>query len=255
MHPSLSPAVVIDRLTAAGCVAAEDEARDLLALAEDDEIAESWIVRREDGEPLAWITGVQQFCGQLLHVDPGVYVPRLQSEELARRGAELLAPEGTVADLCTGAGPIAAYLRTAVPTAHVLGVEIDPMATECARRNGVAVVLGDLTEPLDSSVFDLVTAVAPYVPAGEFRTLPRDVQRYEPRCSLDGGADGLGIVRRIVGGSARVLRPGGWLLLELGGEQDELLAPSLADAGFGDISTWRDEDSDLRGLAACLRRT
>jgi release factor glutamine methyltransferase len=252
---SLSATTVTRRLALAGCVAAEDEARDLLALARDDETAESWISRREQGEPLAWITGLQEFAGYQLRVDPGVYVPRRQSEELARRAADLLATgDGSAADVCTGSGTIAAYLLAAVPAAHVVGVEIDRSAAECARRNGVPVVVGDLTDPLASSAFGLVTAIAPYVPSDDFRTLPRDVQRYEPRRSLDGGGDGLHLVRRVVTGSARVLRPGGWLLVELGGEQDEVLAPVLADAGFENICTWRDEDGDLRGLAARLRR-
>ena len=160
----------------------EEEARDLLALAGDEQTAESWISRGEHGEPLAWITGLEEIAGHPLRVDPGVYVPRPQSEELANRAAELLVAEGgPAADLCTGSGPIVAHLLATVPATHVVGVEIDRSAAECARRNGVPVVVGDLAEPLASSAFGVVTAVAPYVPADEFRTLPRDVQRYEPR--------------------------------------------------------------------------
>jgi release factor glutamine methyltransferase len=254
MSGTLTPAAVAGRLTAAGCVAAEDEASELLSLAEDDETAESWIARREQGEPLAWITGVQEFCGRRLRIDPGVYVPRRQSEELARRAAELLAATGSsAADLCTGSGAVAAHLLSAAPAVRVVGVEIDPTSAACARRNGVPVVVGDLTEPLLSSAFEVVTAVAPYVPVDELRNLPRDVQHYEPRRSLDGGGDGLDLVRRVVVGSARVLRPGGWLLVELGAEQDEQLAPTLEVAGFESVWTWRDEDGDLRGLAARRR--
>ncbi|MEY2435332.1 MAG: release factor glutamine methyltransferase, partial [Acidimicrobiaceae bacterium] len=97
--------------------------------------------------------------------------------------------------------------------------------------------------------FDLVTAVAPYVPAGELRLLPADVQRYEPRLALDGGADGLDLVRRVVAAAQRLLRPGGWLLVEVGGEQDEALSQALEAAGFDRITPWRDSDGDLRGLA------
>src|SRR5438128_12656682 len=78
---------VINRLRAAGCVAADEEADELLAAAPDDNTLEAWIRRREQGEPLAWITGTVQFCGRSRRVDPGVYVPRSQSEELARRAA------------------------------------------------------------------------------------------------------------------------------------------------------------------------
>jgi release factor glutamine methyltransferase len=253
MAPTLPRAAVVDRLTAAGCVAAEEEASELLTVAPDDETAESWIARRERGEPLAWITGVQEFCGSLVRIDCGVYVPRRQSEELARRAAELLVTtRGSAADLCTGSGAVAAHLLAAVPSARVVGVDVDPSAAACARRNGLPVVLGDLADPLRSRSFDLVTAIAPYVPQGELSTLPRDVQRYEPRRALDGGADGLDLLRRIVVGSARVLRPGGSLFVELGGEQDEMLAPLLGSVGFGAVTTWHDGDGDLRGLAARL---
>jgi release factor glutamine methyltransferase len=247
---------VVDRLLAAGCVAAEEEADDLIAVAPDRETLESWIARRTEGEPLAWITGHLEFCGRMIAVDPGVYVPRYQSEDLASRAATLLAlsrarPARAV-DLCTGSGAIATHLAT-VPDTSVIGVDLDPLAVACARRNGVAAVAGDLAAlPLRQRAFDLVTAVAPYVPTDEMRFLPADVQRYEPRIALDGGSDGLDLVRLLVDAAARLLRPGGWLVTELGGDQDRALSPALAEAGFGDPLPWFDEDDDLRGL--CARR-
>jgi release factor glutamine methyltransferase len=243
-------AAVVRRLTAAGCVASADEAEDLLAAAPDDGTLEAWIRRREQGEPLPWITGRLRFCGRPLQVDPGVYVPRFQSEELARRAATLLAGGSRAADLCTGAGAIAASLLAAAPEAAVVGVDVDPRAVACARRNGVPAVVGDLGEPLRRRAFDVVTAVAPYVPTRGLRLLPADVQRYEPRLALDGGPDGLDLVRAVVDSAARLLRPGGWLLIELGGEQDRALSPALAGAGFGPVTTWSDQDGALRGLAA-----
>ena len=85
--------------------------------------------------------------------------------------------------------------------------------------------MGDVGHlPLRPGAFDLVTAVAPYVPTGALRLLPADVQRYEPRRALDGGTDGLDLVRRVVEAAARLLRPGGWLLVEVGGDQDAALA-------------------------------
>jgi release factor glutamine methyltransferase len=242
---------VIDRLMVAGCVAADEEADELVAAAPDDNTLEVWIRRREQGEPLAWITGTLQFCGHMLCVDPGVYVPRFQSEELARRASTLLAANGGWAvDLCTGAGAIAAHVMAEAPAATVIGVDIDMRAVVCARRNRVHALLGDLDQPLRSNAFDVVTAVAPYVPTGELRLLPADVQRYEPRRTLDGGDDGLDLVRRIVVSAGRLLRPGGWLLTELGGEQDRALSPTLAASGFYVVEPWFDEDGDLRGLAA-----
>jgi len=249
LHPAV--ATVVNRLMAAGCVAADEEAEELMAAAPNDDTLEGWIRRRERGEPLAWIVGTVQFCGQTLHVDPGVYVPRYQSEELAHRAAQLLPGNGGRAvDLCTGAGAIAAHLMAEVPTATVVGIDIDARAVLCARRNGVFALVAELGEPLRPAIFDLVTAVAPYVPTGKLGLLPADVQRYEPRLALDGGDDGLDLVRRIVTCAARLLRPGGWLLTELGGDQHEALGPTLAASGFSTGTPWFDEDGDLRGVAA-----
>ena len=243
--------VVTSRLTAAGCVAAVEEADELLAAAPDDASLEEWICRRERGEPLAWITGTLRFCGHTVRVDRGVYVPRLQSEELARRAAALLAAGGgRAADLCTGAGAIAVHLMAEAPTSTVVAVDIDTRAVVCARRNGVLALVADLGAPLCTQGFDVVTAVAPYVPTGELRLLPADVQRYEPRRSLDGGNDGLDVVRRIVVSAGRLLRPGGWLLVEVGANQDRALSPTLVACGFDVVDVWFDEDGDLRGLAA-----
>jgi release factor glutamine methyltransferase len=243
-------ASVVDRLSAAGCVAADEEAAELLAAAPDEPTLERWLRHREQGEPLAWITGTTMFCDRPLHVDPGVYVPRFQSEELAHRAAALLPHDGRALDLCTGAGAIAAHLKAQAPAAVVIGLDADVRAAACARRNGVPTAVADLAEPVHRGVgFDVVTAVAPYVPTGELRFLPSDVQRYEPRRALDGGADGLDLVRRVVAAAPRLLRPGGWLLVEIGGDQDAALAPVLPAAGFDDVTPWGDDDGDLRGLA------
>jgi release factor glutamine methyltransferase len=246
-------AAVVARLEAAGCLAADEAAADYAALAPDEATLEAWLRRREQGEPSAWITGTMVFCGRPLHVAPGVFVPREQTEELARRAAGLLPVNGRALDLCTGAGAVGAHLRAEVPTATVVGVDLDERATRCAGRNGVAAMVADLDAAIGpGTTFDVVTAVAPYVPTADLRLLPADVQHYEPRLALDGGVDGLDVVRRVVAGAARRLRPSGWLLIEVGGDQDEALAPTLAAHGFGAVTTWCDEDGDLRGLAAHL---
>ena len=146
---------------------------------------------------------------------------------------------------------MASHLRVAVPTSSVVGVDLDPAAAACARRNGVPAVVGDLAEPLRPGArFDLVTAVAPYVPTDELRLLPADVVRYEPPLALAGGADGLDVVRRIVVAAAQRLAPGGWLVLEVGGDQEVALRPTLAAHGFDQVDPWYDDEGDLRGLAA-----
>jgi release factor glutamine methyltransferase len=147
-------------------------------------------------------------------------------------------------------GAVAAHVKARVPTAAVIGIDVDPRAAACAHRNGIPTAVADLAQPVRGHQgFDLVTAVAPYVPTGELRLLPTDVQRHEPRVAHDGGVDGLDLVRRIIPAAICLLRPGGWLVMELGGDQDEALASTLATSGFDLVTPWWDDDGDLRGVA------
>ena len=245
-------ATTVARLAAAGCVAAEAEAFELTEAASDAGSLEWMLRRRERGEPLPWITGTMTFAGHRLRVDPGVYVPRFQSEDLAARAAARLPARGAALDLCTGAGAIAAHVCAEVAGASVIGVDRDLRAATNARRNGVPVVVADVRAPLPvrAGRFDVVSAVAPYVPTNALRFLPSDVRDHEPELALDGGDDGLDLVRAVATAAAVALRPGGWLLTEVGGDQDELLAPTLAALGFEAVETWHDEDGDLRGIGA-----
>jgi release factor glutamine methyltransferase len=245
-------ATVVDRLRRAGCVAADEEAACMLATTRDPETIETWLRRRADGEPLAWMTGWTTFCGATVRVAPGVYVPRHQTEALARRAAGVLPRGGVAVDLCTGTGAIAAHLLRTVPDARVVGVDLDVRAARCAHGNGVPAWVGDLAGAVrESRAVDVVTAVAPYVPTEALPLLPADVRRHEPALALDGGTDGLDVVRRVIHEAARMLRRGGWLLLEVGGAQDDVLAPELPAHGFGRVAPWRDADGDLRGIATC----
>ena len=243
---------VYARLVRAGCVAADEEASDLLAAAPDEATLAKWVTRREHGEPLAWILGRIEFCGLSILVDERLYVPRLQSEELARRAAERLPRDGCAADLCTGVGAIAAYLGQMAPNATVVGTDLNLSAVRCARRNGVQAIVSELGSSLHSGAFDVVSVVAPYVPTGQLRLLPADVQRFEPTLALDGGADGLTQLRRSVFDAQRLLHAGGWFLAEVGGVQDRMLEPVLRSAGFDNFLSWHDEDGDLRGVCAQL---
>jgi release factor glutamine methyltransferase len=197
------------------------------------------------------------FCGRRVRVDAGVYVPRPQSEALARRAASLLPPDGVAVDLCAGSGAIAAVLHAARPEATVIASDIDPVAVACARENGVTAVVGDLDSALPSELcglVDVLVAVPPYVPTEELALLPRDVVAYEPVRALDGGEAGTDLLSRIVDRSVRWLRPGGRLLLELGGDQAGPLRDAMAAAGFGDVRVGRDADGDVRSIEACLTR-
>ncbi len=247
---------VTTALRRAGCVAAREEAVEVLAAARGDQHAlRELVTRRSAGEPLAWLVGAARFCGLSVPVCPGVYVPRPQSEALVREAILRLPRRGLAVDLCTGSGAVAAALAHARPEARVLATEIDPVAVACARGNGVDVRAGDMTAPLPEEIrgrVDVVTAVVPYVPTGELRLLPRDVVAYEPLAALDGGADGTDLLARAAAESSGLLRPGGSLLLELGGREADLLEPLLAENGYGDVRRLCDEEGDLRGLA-CRR--
>jgi release factor glutamine methyltransferase len=249
----LSRSDLVRRLRAAGCVAAEEEADELLGAAAGPEDLSSMLARRVEGEPLAWIVGAVVFCDVRVLVDPGVYVPRWQSEPLVRRGAALVQNGGRVVDLCTGSGALALALKTLAPLAHVVGTEIDKVACACARSNGVEVYEGELDSALPNGferAIDLVVGVVPYVPSAELEFLPRDVLEFEPRVALDGGLDGTEFLRRAILCASGLLRDGGVLLLELGGEEDAVLRPALADSGFAAVASILDDDGDLRGIEA-----
>ena len=243
-------------LTEAGCVAAGEEADELIrAAAGDPDVLDDLVSRRTNGEPTAWLTGAVIFCGVELLVAPGVYVPRWQTEALARRAATLLPVAGVAVDLCTGVGAIAAVLAAAVPTAQVVATELDPTAVQCARRNGVEVFEGFLDDPLPRELahrVDVLTAVVPYVPTGSLRLLPRDVRRFEPRLALDGGVDGTDLLEEVARRSVGWLSPGGWLLLELGGDQAEPIGQLLHELGFVGLDVMADDDGDPRAICARL---
>lgn len=242
------------RLADAGCVFAEEEAAELVrAAGGDEELLAAMVGRRTTGEPLAWVTGNAVFCGCTIAVTPGVFVPRWQTEPLAERAAELLPANGRAIDLGTGSGALACVLLNRRPQATVLGTERDPVAAQCARRNGVSVAEGDLFGAVPHSwqgTVDVIVAVLPYVPTAEIQYLPRDVRNFEPITALDGGQDGLELVRRAVSEAPPWLRDGGHVLLEIGGRQPAVLVPMLERAGFGKVRVMTDEDGDQRGVEA-----
>jgi release factor glutamine methyltransferase len=251
MDDHLDRAAVTRALAGAGCVAPGDEAEELLAAAGDAVELRRMLARRVTGEPLAWITGRTTFCGLDVVVDPGVYVPRWQSEPLARLAAELLPPAGLGVDLCTGSGALALVMLAQRPGARVVGTEIDPVAVRCARRNGVVVYPGHLDSALPTelaSAVDVMTGVVPYVPDDALHLLPRDVQRFESAVALDGGRAGLEAIASVVGSSPSWLRPGGWLALELGGDQVPPVTVLFEAAGYGAIGVLEDDDGDPRAV-------
>ncbi|MDQ1632911.1 MAG: release factor glutamine methyltransferase [Frankiaceae bacterium] len=243
-------------LARAGFVAAAEEAEQLVARAAGDgDLLDTLVARRLTGEPLAWVTGSVSFCGLEIRVDPGVYVPRWQSEELARRAARRLPPEGAAIDLCTGAGALARTLMASRPGARVVASEVDERAVACARANGVEVYRGDLFAPLPDALrgrVDVVVGVLPYVPSDELALLQRDTFAFETTLPYDGGPDGAAIVRRALAAAPDWLRRGGALLLEVGGDQPGALRDDLARLGYADVAVLTDDDGDVRGIEATL---
>jgi release factor glutamine methyltransferase len=194
---------VVERLRAAGCVFAEDEAR-LLGGRED------LITRRCAGERLEHVLGWVDFGGLRLAIDPGVFVPRPQTVALAQAAAD--ARPAIALDLFSGCGAIAAVIADRNPAARVVACEL--RVTGCLRRNVAEVHESDVDDGVPVDVegrVDVLTANVPYVPTGELEYVPHDG---EPDLALDGGADGLDWLRRVIDVAPRWLRPGGTLLVE-----------------------------------------
>jgi len=219
---------IVERLRAAGCVFAEDEAEVILASAASADEVERMVAQRVQGAPLEIVVGWAELGGIRFAVKPGVFVPRRRTEFLVELGRAL--SPAVVLDLCCGSGAVGA----AVGAAELHATDIDPAAVECARLNVEgSVYLGDLFDPLPASLagrVDLITLIAPYVPTDEIVLLPREARLYEPGFTLDGGVDGLAIVRRVAAEAAQWLAPGGTLLTEV----SELQAPNavaLFEAG------------------------
>jgi release factor glutamine methyltransferase len=206
--------------------------------------------RRADGEPTAYLTGAREFFGRRFAVDPRVLVPRPETELLLEAALAALPEGGAALDLGTGSGVLAVSLKLERPSARVTAVDRSAAALEVARANAaalaaeVAFLEGDLFGPLPPGArFDLVVSNPPYVPAAELDRLQREVQR-EPRLALDGGPDGLAVLRRIVAGAPRWLGPGGALLLEMHESHLEALPALCRQAGFAQVEARR----DLAGL-------
>ena len=238
---------IVARLRAAGCVFAEDEAQLLMAAARTPDDLDVMVDRRAEGLPLEQVVGWAEFCGLRIALTAGVFVPRRRTEFLVREAIALPrpapAPPGhspasagdrlVVLDLCCGSGAVGAAIAAALDQVEVHAADIDPAAVACARRNlaavGGQVYQGDLFEPLPSSLrgrVGLLVANVPYIPTGEIALLPPEARLHEPRTALDGGADGLDLLRRVAAGAPGWLAPGGHLLIETSERQ----APQAADA-------------------------
>lgn len=208
----------------------------------------SMVDRRVSGLPLEHVLGWAEFCGLRIAVDPGVFVPRRRTEFLARQAAALARPSDVVIDMCCGSGAVGALLVADVGPIELYAVDVDPAAVRCARRNipGAEVYAGDVYEPLPATLrgrVDVLVANAPYVPTEEVGLMPPEARLHEPRVALDGGADGLDVVRRVVGDSPLWLAPGGHLLVETSERQAPRAIEAVERAGLVSALARSDEMS------------
>lgn len=205
--------------------------------------------QRVGGLPLEQVLGWVEFCGLRIAVAPGVFVPRRRTEFLVQQAIAAAATAGTagsgnpvvVVDLCCGSGAVAAAVAVAA-AGHRLDLyatDIDPVAVRCARRNLAAtdaqVFEGDLDEPLPTRLrgrVDVLVANAPYVPTEGIAMMPPEARVHEPRVALDGGPDGLDVLRRVVRAAPRWLAPRGTLLVEASEGQAPQVAAAMQRTGL-----------------------
>jgi release factor glutamine methyltransferase len=239
---------VVARLRAAGCVFAEEEAALLADAARTRPELDAMVGQRVSGLPVEQVVGWAEFCGLRILVDPGVFVPRRRSEFLVRTAAALAPRDDLViADLCCGTGALglatAARLggvgRGGLGGRELHSADIDPAAVRCARRNvepaGGHVYQGDLFGPLPDPLrgrIGVLICNAPYVPTEEVAFMPAEARDHEPRVALDGGTDGLAVLREVAAQAPRWLAAGGHLLVETSERQAPAMAAAMSAAGL-----------------------
>lgn len=195
--------------------------------------------QRVDGDPLEYVVGWAEFCGLRISVERGVFVPRQRTKLLVAEAASRAGPGAVAVDLCCGSGAVGAAIAHARPGIELHSADIDPLAVACARRNlaavGARVYDGDLYEALPNTLrtgVDVLVANVPYVPTADIELLPREARDHEPRASLDGGRDGLDVLRRLARGAPDWLAGGGHLLVETSDRQASTAGDIFSASGL-----------------------
>ncbi|WPB73876.1 peptide chain release factor N(5)-glutamine methyltransferase [Archangium violaceum] len=208
------------------------------------------IERRMAGEPTQYLTGVREFYNRPFKVDARVLIPRPETELLVEAALHQLPKDGPglALDVCTGSGCIAISLAAERPQATVMATDLSADACALARENAqalgvaerVTVLQGNLYAPLPPDArFDVVVSNPPYIATAEIPTLSAEVRR-EPHMALDGGPDGLVLIRKVIEGARRVLKPGGLLAMEIGETQGDAVKALLQAAGYDDARVEKD---------------
>ena len=223
---------------------------------EERHVLRALVQRRRAREPMAYLRGQREFFGRDFHVDKRVLVPRPDTEVLVETALRLgPALGGRFLDLCTGSGAVGISIAKERPTSRVLCTDISNDALTVARANArrlgaykVGFVQGDLFEGVAETLaragysprFDVIVSNPPYIPSAEIATLMPDVRDHEPHLALDGGVDGLDLVRRIIDRAPDFLVRGGGLALEIGAGQADAVATLLSARGFTHVARARD---------------
>jgi release factor glutamine methyltransferase len=227
--------------------------------AEQYAVYDAWLTRRARHEPVQYIVGEQEFFGLKFRVTPDVLIPRPETEHLVEAAVARAGRESAlhIADVGTGSGAIAVALVHALPQARITALDISAtalaVAQENAKNHGVSDRIrffeSDLLAAVTGEQFDMMVSNPPYVADDE--ELEPQVRNYEPAPALFAGPEGLDIYRRLIPQAQDALRPGGWLLLEIGHGQRGAVAQLLA--GWGNVSYI----TDLQGIprVACAQRT
>lgn len=210
------------------------------------------VIRRQAGEPIAYLLGQREFYGRVFHVDPAVLIPRPETEHLVEAVLQRLERQQPInlLDLGTGSGVLAVTLALEAPAWHVCATDVSAPALTVARRNAqvlqaeVDFYQGDWYQALpEQSVFDVIVSNPPYIAAGDNHLGLGDL-RFEPQNALTDHADGLCCYRVIIAQAPRWLSAGGWLMLEHGFEQGDAVRQLMQQATFSQIETL----CDLAGL-------
>ena len=212
-----------------------------------------YAARRLKGEPVAYITGSWEFYGLPLTITPDVLIPRMDTEVLVDAVKEILTGykmDARVLDLCCGSGCITCAIARELPATKLVAVDLSASALEVCRKNvtdhkfnaRVFCIQADATSspPLGIGSFDVIVSNPPYIASGEIPGLDRSVRDYEPIWALDGGEDGLRFYKAIIKYWKSILRPGGFLVFEVGEGQAQAVSEMLMSAGFTRTATRKD---------------